>query len=157
MFRQYFQNPLDCLFMFLLCLCKDQNVVQVHYHDLFSYEGPEDVVHHSLEGGRTVGHSKEHHKRFEEAAIGTEDYFPFVSGLDTYVIETPSDIKLCEVLGSTELGDNFRDEGEGVPVLDGYGIQHMIVLDQLERTIFLFNEEHRGCYGGLEGLDLSSM
>ena len=50
-FRQYFQGPLDRLFVFLLCLCKDQNVVQVHYHDPFSYEGPEDVVHHSLEGG----------------------------------------------------------------------------------------------------------
>jgi len=66
-----------------------------------------------------------------------------------YVIETPSDIKLCEVLGSMELGDEFGDEGEGVPVLDGYegegvpvldgyGVQCMIVLDQPEQTILLF-------------------
>jgi len=41
-------------------------------------------------------------------------------------------VKFCEVLGFTELGDEFRDEREGVPVLDGYGVQHMIVLDQLE-------------------------
>jgi len=33
----------------------------------------------------------------------------------------------------------------------------MIVLDQLEQTIFLFNEEHRGCYGGFGRLDLSGM
>jgi len=75
-----------------------------------------------LEGGGTVGHSKEHHERFEEAAIGMEGYLPFISGLDTYVIETPLDVKLCEVLGSAELGDEFGDEGEGVPVFDGYSV-----------------------------------
>jgi len=66
-----------------------------------------------LEGGGTVGHSKEHYKGFEEAAIGTEGCLPFVSRLDTYIIETPSDIKLCEVLGSAELGDELGDEGRG--------------------------------------------
>jgi len=115
--------------MFLLCPCKDQNVVQVHYHNPFGYEGPEDVVHHSLEGGGTVGHSKEHYKGFEEATIGTESCLPFISRLDTYIIETLLDIKLCEVLGSAELGDRFGDEGEGVPVLDGYGVQRAIILD----------------------------
>jgi len=85
-----------------------------------------------LEGGRTVGHSKEHHKRFEEAVIGTEGCLPFVSGLDIYIIETLSDVKLCEELGSVELGDEFGNEGEGVPVLDSYGVQHAIVLDQPE-------------------------
>jgi len=138
-----------------LVLREDQNVVQVHYHDPFGYEGPEDVVHHSLEGGGTVGHSEEHYKGFEEAVIGMEGCLPFVSGLDTYVIETPSDVKLCEVLSSTELGDEFRDEGEGVPVLDSYSVQHTIVLDQPERTILFFNEEHWGCNGGLGGLDPS--
>jgi len=75
-----------------------------------------------LEGGGTVGHSKEHHERFEEAAIGMEGCLPFISGLDTYIIETPLDVKLCEVLGSAELGDEFGDEGERVPVLDGYSV-----------------------------------
>ena len=141
--------------MFLFCLCKDQNVVQVHHYDLFGYEGSEDVIHHSLEGGETVGHSKEHHERFKEAMVNAEGHFPFISGLDMYVIETPSDIKFCEVPGSTELGNEFRDERERVPVLDSYGIQHMIVLDQPEQTIFLFNEEHRGCYEGFGRSDSS--
>jgi len=109
-----------------------------------------------LEGGGTVGHSKEHHTRLKETAVGAEGRFLFISGLDMYVIETPSDIKFCEVPGSTELGDEFGDEKEGVPVLDSYGIQHTIVLDQPERTIFLFNEEHRGCYGGFGRLNSSS-
>jgi len=51
---QYFQDPLDCSFMFLFCLCKDQNIVQVYYYDPFGYEGSEDVVYHSLEGGNVT-------------------------------------------------------------------------------------------------------
>ena len=41
--------------MLLFCLRKDQNVVQVHYDNPFCYDGPEDVVHHSLEGSGAVG------------------------------------------------------------------------------------------------------
>ena len=85
-----------------------------------------------MESSGTVGHFKEHHERFKEATVSAEGYFPFISGLDAYVIETPVDIKFCEVLGSMELGDEFRDEEEGVSVLDGYGIQRVIVLDQPE-------------------------
>jgi len=110
-----------------------------------------------LEGGGTVSHSEEHYERFEEAAIGTDGCLPFVSGLDSYVIETLPDIKLCEVLGSAELGDEFRDEGEGVPVLDGHSVQRAIVLDQPEQTILLFNEEYWGCNRGLGGSDPSGM
>ena len=114
MFHQYFQDSLDCSFTLLLCLCKDQNVVQVHYYDPFGYEGPEDVVHHGLEGGGTIGHSEEHYERFEETTVGAEGCFPFISRLDAYIVETPSDIKFCEVLGSVELGDKLGDEGESI-------------------------------------------
>ena len=157
MLCQYLQDPLDCSFVFLFRLRKDQNVVQVHHYYLFGYEGSEDIIHHSLEGSGTIGHSEEHHEGFEEAAVGAEDCFPFISGLDAYVIETPVDVKFCEVLGSMELGDEFGDEEEGVLVLDSYSIQCTIVLDQPERTIFLLNEEYKSCYGGLGRPDLSGM
>jgi len=52
----------------------------------------------------TVSHSEEHHEGFEETAIGMKGCLPFVSGLDTYIIETPSNVKLCEVLGSAVMG-----------------------------------------------------
>ena len=129
MLCQYFQDPPVHLFVFLFCLHKDQNVIQVHYYNPFSYEGSEDVIHHSLEGGRTVGHSEEHYERLKEAAVGVEGCFPFISGLDAHIVEPPLDIKFCEVPGSTELGDEFGDEGERISVLDGHGVQHAIVLD----------------------------
>ena len=129
MLCQYFQDPPDHLFVFLFCLHKDQNVIQVHYYNPFSYEGSEDVIHHSLEGGRTVGHSEEHHERLKETAVGAEDCFLFIFGLDAYIIETPADIKFCEVPSSAELGDELGDKKKEVPVLDGYSVQHTIVLD----------------------------
>ena len=115
--------------MLLFSLCKDQNVVQVHYDDPFCYDGSEDVVHHGLEGGGAVGHSEKHYKGFEEATVGAEGYLPFVSRLDTYIIEAPADVQFCEILGSAELGDELGDEGKRVSVLDSYGIQCMVVLD----------------------------
>ena len=51
--------------MLFLCFGEDQDVVQVDHHDTFRYEVPEDVVHHGLEGGRTVSYSKEHYQGFE--------------------------------------------------------------------------------------------
>ena len=92
MFCQYFQDPPDHSFVLLFRLCKDQNVIQVYHYDPLGYESSEDVVHHSLEGSGTIGHSKEHHKRFEEATIGTEGRLPFISRLDAYIIETPADV-----------------------------------------------------------------
>jgi len=115
--------------MFLLYLCKDQDVVQVYYYNPFSYDSSEDVIHHSLESSGTIGHSKEHYKQFEEATVGAESHLPFISGLDAYIIEALADVKFCEVLGSAELRDKFRDERERVLVLDSYSIQRTIVLD----------------------------
>jgi len=143
--------------MLLLRLRKDQDVVQVYYYDPFSYDGSEDVVHHGLESSGTIGHSKEHYERFEQATVGAESRLPFISRLDAYVIEAPSDVEFCEELGSAELRDEFGDERERVSVLDGYGVQRVVVLDQSERTIFLLNEEHRDCDKGFGGSDSSGV
>jgi len=85
-----------------------------------------------LKSGGTVGHSEEHYKRFKEVAVSTEGRFLFIFRLDAYIIETPADVKFCEVPGSAELRDEFGDEREGVSVLDDYSVQRAIVLDQPE-------------------------
>jgi len=82
-----------------------------------------------LEGSGAVGHSKEYHEGFKEAAIGAEGRLLFISRLDAHIVKLPLDVKFCEVLGSAELGDEFRDEGERIPVFDSHGVQYAIVLD----------------------------
>ena len=51
--------------MLLFHLGKDQDVIQVDYHNAFCYEVLEDVIHHGLEGSWAVGHSKKHYQRFK--------------------------------------------------------------------------------------------
>jgi len=82
-----------------------------------------------LEGSGAVGHSKEHHEGFKEAAIGVKDRLPFISGLDVHIVEPLPDVKFCEVLGSAELGDKFGDKRERILVFDSHSIQYVIVLD----------------------------
>jgi len=108
--------------MLFFRLHKDQNVVQVHYDNPFRYDSSEDVVHYSLESSRTIGHSEKHYEGFEKAMVGVESRFPFISGLDVYIIETPVDIQFCEVPGSAELGNEFGNKEERIFVLDGYGV-----------------------------------
>ena len=122
MFRQYLQDSPDRSFMLLFRLCKDQNIVQVHYDNPFRYDGSEDVVHHSLEGGGAISHPEKHYEGFKEAMVSVEGCFLFISGLDAYIIETPADVQFCEVSGSAELRDEFGDERERISVLDGYGV-----------------------------------
>ena len=62
---QDLQYPSDCLRVLFLHLGEDQDVVQIDHHNIFRYEVPEDVIHHGLEGGWTVSHSKEHYQEFE--------------------------------------------------------------------------------------------
>ena len=82
-----------------------------------------------MEGSGAVGHSEKHYEGFEKATVGMEGRFPFISGLDAYIIETPADIQFCEVLGSVELRDEFGDERKRISVLDGYNVQCTVVLD----------------------------
>ena len=92
MLLQDLQYPSDRLLVFFLRLGEDQDVVQIDHHDTLRYEVPEDVVHHGLEGGQTVGHSKEHYQGFEQISIGLEGCLPLISGLNVDVVETPADI-----------------------------------------------------------------
>jgi len=85
--------------------------------------------YNGLESSGTIGHSKKHYERFEQATVGIESRLSFISGLDAYIIEAPMDIGFCEVLGSVELRDEFGDERERVSVFDGYSVQRTIVLD----------------------------
>ena len=126
---------------------KDQDVVQVDHHDTFRYEVLEDVVHHSLEDGQTVSYAKEHYQGFKQALIGLEGRFPLISGLNVDIVETPTNVQLGKVSGSTELQYEFGDQWEGVLILDRYGVECSVVLNQPEGAILFLDEEHRGCHG----------
>jgi hypothetical protein len=46
----------------------------------------EDLIHHSLEGGWTIGETKVHHEWLEEALVCMESGLPLIALLDTDII-----------------------------------------------------------------------
>src|SRR5260221_8260904 len=65
-----------------LMVCKgggvDEDVIQVANSFIAIDKGVEDVVHHHLEGGQRVAHSKEHDKQLEESSVCGEGWLPLI-------------------------------------------------------------------------------
>src|SRR5258707_8002150 len=112
-----------------------------------------DVIHHHLEGHRGVAQSKEHDHWFKQASVSPECSLPLIALLDLHVVEPPAEVKYSEELSTMEAGQDIRNEGEGVGVLDHDLIQLLIVLYEAKRTILLLDEEHRGSHRGLGWMD----
>ncbi|GLB41131.1 putative retrotransposable element tf2 155 kda protein type 1-like [Lyophyllum shimeji] len=93
-------------------LSVDEDVIEVHTNDSLHYEVTEDVVHHRLEGGRTVCESEEHDQRFEESVIRSERGLLLISLLDADIVVAPPDLQLGEVSRTTEVVDELGDEGK---------------------------------------------
>jgi hypothetical protein len=129
-------------------LRKYQDVVQVYYHDAFRDEVTEYIIHHGLEGGRTVCETEEHDQRLEEFAISTESGFPFVSVLHTDIVKTPTDVQLGKVLCTTELlRYQLGDQWKWILVFDRDCVEGSIVLDETEGAVFLFDKEDGRSHG----------
>src|SRR5258707_4595189 len=89
---------------------KNENVIHIDNDATFCDKLSEDVIHHCLEGGGTIGQTEKHHQGFEQSLIGNESGLPFIAFLNPYVVITPSNIQLCEILGPFEFVDQFGDE-----------------------------------------------
>src|SRR5215471_7504034 len=113
-------------------LGKDEDIIQIDQNDSFSYQLPENIVHHRLEGGRTVGESKEHDQGLKKTMICPKSCFPLVSRFNANIIESPTNVKLGEVPGTLELVNELRNEWEMVFVLHSDRIEGPVVLNQSE-------------------------
>lgn len=81
------QNSADHFVVLFLCPGKDQNIIQIYYHDTFCYEVLKNVIHHSLEGDWAIGHTKEHYQKFEKTMVYIDGSIPLFTGLDTDIVE----------------------------------------------------------------------
>ena len=96
---------------------ENEDVIQIHHHYSFHNEFSENVIHHGLEGGGAVSEAEEHHQWLKESAVGAEGRLPFISFFHVDIIETPSDIQLCEVSCPSEFLYQLGDEQKRVFVL----------------------------------------
>ncbi|KAG5349548.1 hypothetical protein C0989_003210 [Termitomyces sp. Mn162] len=104
-----FQDKAHDLAVLLQCFGVDKDVVKVYKHYTFGNEVLEDILHHCLEGGWTIGESEEHDKRFKQPPVGLEGSLPFVSLMDAHIVVAPLDIQFSEVLYNSEVIDELRD------------------------------------------------
>ena len=111
MFLEKFHDSADNFSMFLQCLSEHEDVVQIDHYYTFGNEVFKDPIHHSLEGGWTIGQAKEHDKWFIKASVGLENSFAFITFLHPDIIKTPADIELSEVPGPLQLVDELGDKG----------------------------------------------
>src|SRR5258708_24541211 len=106
----------------------DKDVVHVAYDFAMIDELTKDVVHHCLEHHGGVAQSKEHDSWFEQALVSPECGLPLITLLDLHIVEPPVEVKYSEELSTMEAGQEIRDEGEGVGVLDHDLVQLLIFL-----------------------------
>src|SRR5258707_4747159 len=96
--------------MLFKCSRENENVIHIDDNTTFSDKLSENVVHHRLESGWTIGQTEKHHQGFEQSLIGNESGLPFIAFLNPHVVVTPSNIQLCEVFSPFEFVDQFGDE-----------------------------------------------
>src|SRR5258708_21886935 len=131
----------------------DEDVIHVAYDFAMVNELMKDVVHHHLEHCRGVAQLEEHDSSFKQGLVILECGLSLIALLDLHVVEPPAEVEYGEELGTTEAGQDIRNEGEGVGVLDHDLIQLLRVLYEAKRTILLLDEEHRGSHRGLGWMD----
>jgi hypothetical protein len=76
--------------------------------------------------------------------IGLECGLPLIALLDADIIVSPLYVELGEVSCTLESMDEIVDEGEGVLIFSCDGIEYLIVLDEAELTILLFDKKDWG-------------
>jgi hypothetical protein len=73
-----------------------------------------------------------------------EGSLPLIALSDADIIVSPSYIELGEVSRALESMDEIVDEGKGVSIFSCDGVECSIVLDEVELTILLLDEEDWG-------------
>jgi hypothetical protein len=139
MFSEYLPDDLT---MVVEVGMRNEDVVKIDHDVSGQNEVLEDVIHHHLEGGQGVGKAEVHHQRLKEPLVSTEHSLPFVAFPDPDVVETPPDVEFHEEPGSLQTVNEIADQREQVPIFHGHCVKHPVVLDELEGTILL-NEEDR--------------
>jgi hypothetical protein len=63
----------------------------------------EDLIHHNLECGQTIGETKVHHKWLKEALVCVEGGLPLIALADTDIIVSLAHIEIGEIVCTFEV------------------------------------------------------
>jgi len=83
----------------------DEDVIEVHTDHSLHNKVLKDLIHHCLEGRRTVCKAKEHHQWFEQLKTHPKCSLPFITFLHSHILIPPLHIQFHEVFGAMKLVD----------------------------------------------------
>src|SRR6266702_4929650 len=129
-----FENVMDCVSMVVeVGTGGDSDVIHIDADCcsegfMFEDDVTVNIVHHGLERCWRVGESEIHNCGFEKSISGFKHHFLFVSFADSYVVITPSDVKLRVYVCVTEVSNEVCDQGVRILIADHDGIDPSVVL-----------------------------
>ena len=102
------------------------------------------VVHEHLECGGGIAKPEEHDSGLENPHRGNEGSLSLIFFLSADVVVSPSNVKLSEQGGLLHIVNEFWDEGERIGIVDGVGVQVVIVLTWMQCSVLLWYKEQGG-------------
>src|SRR5882762_9419281 len=142
--------------MFFQSASGDQDIIHIDEDGTSENEVFEQLIHHGLERGGGIHKAEKHYEWFEHSAIGFERGFPLISGTDTNIVISPSNIELREDSGGLEFIDDVGNQRERILIFNRERVQLTVVLDQAQLTILLLDKEERRGEGGLRRANITS-
>ena len=97
----------------------------------------------------SVAESKEHDGGFKKSHGGDEHGFPLIFLPDVNVVISPTNVKFGEQGGFLHVINELQDEGEWIGILDGVGVQVVVILAWVKGFILLWYKEEGGGLGEL--------
>ena len=144
MFPESLEYPLSVLMMEgYVVLGMDSHVIHVNLQPLFWEHICKDMVYESLESGGSIAESKEHDGGFKESHGGDKNSLPLIFLLNSNVVISPMNVKFSKQGGFLHMVDEFWNEGKGIGISDGVGVQVVIILAWAEGSVLLWYKEER--------------
>jgi len=123
---EFLEYLADLFLVLFQCTGVDQDVVDITNTkniEIFT----ESIIHESLGSGGSISKPKGHDKKFKQPVSSSKSGFSFVAFLDTDLIKTGSEVKMCEVFATPDLIKSFFNPGQGGAVLDSNIVEGSIV------------------------------
>src|SRR5277367_4876844 len=112
-------------------------------------QGVEDVVHHSLKGGRGVSEAEEHDSWFEETPRCLKGGLPLVALFDADVVIPPADVELAKKSLALHAFNAGGDAGEWGGIGDSVFVDRSVVLYGAPLACLLLNVKDWYTVGGV--------
>jgi DNA-directed RNA polymerase subunit F len=141
-FTKLQEDEAKMLFMLLIGLGLDKDIIKIDYHKLVEVLH-ENVVHQPRESGRSISEAKGHDGVFVETITSFEGCLGYILLADFDLVITTSQIHLREHSCTRKLIKEFIDARKRICILDRFLIERTVVNHQSISFILFLDEDGR--------------